>query len=196
MTFDPDPSLTAASLAAPCSVPPLSEPDRFELAVYGALGAWWEYDHALGLHDHHPSRIMPAPISNDALFLTLFDGGLERWRHIRAKFDEWYSHAGPQSEREAATHRFLAVVELIDFADPDLAAWIWPEPPLRVRTPLLTAAAQASLFLLCSCLDNPVDECSILDREDLLARVQVAAEQEQVDRGFYHALAALPEPDL
>ena len=222
MNLNPDPSLTAASLSDHRRVPPLKDPKRFELAAYGAFGAWWEYDHATHRHDDPPLRRLPAPPATDSLFQALLDGGPERWRHVRARFEQWYRddvlwleravsarthqatcHAGGsdeafQNEREAATHRFVAIIQLVDSArvrvHPDLAPWVWPEPPLRVRPPLLTAAAQASLVLSCSCVDNPMDECSIFDPEDLVARVRVAAEQEQIDRGFHYALANLPAP--
>ena len=213
---------STTSLLDGCRVPALPSPERFELAAYGALGAWWEYDHTHGQHDDSPLRLLPAPPPTDSLFLALLDGGLERWRHVRTRLAEWYlddvlsyEHAVQtktlraagvaayplecfQAEREAATHRFLALVQLVDALaarpDPALAPWVWPGHALRCLPPLLTAVARANLTLAGSSLDDPMDACYTFDRSDLVARAQVAAEQERIKHGSYHAIAGSARP--
>ena len=222
MNLTPDPSSMAASLLDSHTVPALRDPERFVLAAYGACSAWWEYDHAVGRRDEPPWRLLPAPPSTDPPFLTLLDGDLERWRHIRARLEGWYLDdllsyeravqtrtlratgftAYPlecfQAEREAATHRFLALVQLVDAfvvrSNPGLARWVWPGHALRCLPPLLAAAAGASLTLSSSSLDDPMDACYTFEQPDLVARAQVAAEQERIKQGFYHASASSPPP--
>ena len=212
----------AASLLDSHNVPALRDPERFELAAYGACSAWWEYDHAVGRRDVPPWRLLPAPPSTDSPFLALLSGDLERWWHVRARLEEWYRDdvlsyeravqtrtlratgiaAYPvecfQAEREAATHRFLALVQLVDALaarpDPALAPWVWPGHALRCLPPLLTAAACASLTLTGSSLDDPMDACYTFDYPDLAARAQVAAERERIKAGFSHAIASSSPP--
>ena len=98
--------------------------------------------------------------------------GSSLWEHVRATFAQYYERGLGMEEHFDAEHRFWALWSLRDrMNEANLQPWIRPDQPLLLVSPLVTVAAEARLNLWHASLDEPLEERSEFDLDDLLSRV-------------------------
>ena len=153
--------------------PYVTSNDFFAAANRGAL-AWVAFLQVAEQNRRGDWGRLPEPRVGATVAEDILTHGPALWEHVRSVFAATYVNTFDTEELFVAEHRFWALLCLRDrAAESTFQPWIFQRQPFWLKLPLCPAAAEARLTLWRASMDNPLDERSTFDLDDLLARTEI-----------------------